>query len=253
MACTDPQEMLDFLDNGRKPSERKFRLFACACCRRVWTHLRDNRSRKALEVSERYADGQASDQELLESHDEATTASEIAESAFRRGEVDAITVNATVAISRGTAIGESARRVNPDEWWVVRQGDDVVPSARAASRFAALASTDVDKRFSDVSHKAECAAQTVLIRCIFGNPFKPAPTIGRAQLAWNERTVVRLARSAYDERHVPTGTLDNARLAVLADALEEAGFSDVDMLAHLRSPGPHVRGCWPVDCCLGKS
>jgi hypothetical protein len=47
--------------------------------------------------------------------------------------------------------------------------------------------------------------------------------------------------------------LDPERLAVLADALEEAGCAEADVLAHLRSPEEHVRGCWPVDWVLGKS
>jgi hypothetical protein len=46
--------------------------------------------------------------------------------------------------------------------------------------------------------------------------------------------------------------LDTVRLAVLADALEEAGCADPDLLGHLRGPGPHVRGCWAVDLLLGK-
>jgi hypothetical protein len=63
-------------------------------------------------------------------------------------------------------------------------------------------------------------------------------------------TVVSLARAAYDERHLPSGDLDPHRLAVLADALEEAGAHD-ELVAHLRGPGPHVRGCHVVDFCLG--
>jgi hypothetical protein len=43
------------------------------------------------------------------------------------------------------------------------------------------------------------------------------------------------------------------RLAVLADALEEAGCADALLLAHLRSPGPHVRGCFALDAVRGKS
>ena len=65
--------------------------------------------------------------------------------------------------------------------------------------------------------------------------------------------MVRLAQAAYDERHMPEGTLDKVWLAVLGDALEEAGCSDADILNHLRGPGPHVRGCWVIDLCLGKS
>jgi hypothetical protein len=64
--------------------------------------------------------------------------------------------------------------------------------------------------------------------------------------------VVALAQAAYDEREQPSGRLDVARLAVLADALEDAGCDQPDLLGHLRGPGPHVRGCWAVDLLLGK-
>src|SRR5688572_16857480 len=43
---------------------------------------------------------------------------------------------------------------------------------------------------------------------------------------------------------------DPHRLSVLADALEEAGATG-ELVAHLRSPGPHVRGCWALDLVLG--
>jgi hypothetical protein len=64
--------------------------------------------------------------------------------------------------------------------------------------------------------------------------------------------VVQLARAAYEERILPAGHLDPARLAVLADALEEAGCDNTEMLAHLRSPGPHVRGCYVIDAIMSK-
>src|SRR5262245_57779436 len=60
------------------------------------------------------------------------------------------------------------------------------------------------------------------------------------------------ARRAYEERSLPSGHLDPARLLVLADALEEAGCADADLPGHLRGPGPHVRGCWALDLILGK-
>jgi hypothetical protein len=63
--------------------------------------------------------------------------------------------------------------------------------------------------------------------------------------------VARLAVAAYEERSLPSGHLDVVRLAVLADALEDAGASG-PLLEHLHSPGPHVRGCHAVDAVLGK-
>jgi hypothetical protein len=91
-----------------------------------------------------------------------------------------------------------------------------------------------------------------LIRDVVGNPFRPAPAGTAAWRAWGDGTVVRLARAAYAERPLPEARLEPARLAVLADALEDAGCSDPDLLEHLRGPGPHVRGCWAVDLLQGK-
>ena len=62
-----------------------------------------------------------------------------------------------------------------------------------------------------------------------------------------------MAQAIYDERELPSGHLDAARLAVLADMLEEAGCTDPELLGHLRGPGPHVLGCWALDAVLGKS
>jgi hypothetical protein len=65
--------------------------------------------------------------------------------------------------------------------------------------------------------------------------------------------VRKLAEAASEKRELPAGTLDTTRLAVLADALEDAVCDQVDLLGYLRGPGPHVRGCWVVDLILGKS
>jgi hypothetical protein len=92
-----------------------------------------------------------------------------------------------------------------------------------------------------------------LLRCVFGTPFRPSPTLPPAALAWNDRTVSRLAEAIYEDRKMPEGRFDAARLAILADALLDAGCEDEGLMAHLRSLGPHVRGCWAVDAILGKS
>jgi hypothetical protein len=84
-----------------------------------------------------------------------------------------------------------------------------------------------------------------LVRDLFGPPlFRPVP-IDAAWLIWNGGTVRRLAEGIYPRRAFED-------LGVLADALEEAGCHDAEILAHCRGPGPHVRGCWPLDALLGR-
>jgi hypothetical protein len=107
--------------------------------------------------------------------------------------------------------------------------------------------------FAEVEKQRGLAAggghwQCGLLRDIIGNPFRPVGL----DPAWQTSSVLALANAAYDDRTLPAGTLEPARLAVLADALEEAGCQDADILNHLRQPGEHVRGCWVVDLLLGK-
>jgi hypothetical protein len=84
--------------------------------------------------------------------------------------------------------------------------------------------------------------QCTMIREIFGNPFRPATL----DPAWRTDTVVALARGIYDDRAFD-------RLPILADALQDAGCDNDDILNHCRDAGPHARGCWVVDLILGKS
>jgi hypothetical protein len=103
-----------------------------------------------------------------------------------------------------------------------------------------LPSSDKKNRYTEF--------QLAAVREIFGNPFRPVVL----DPGWLTPTVVSLAQAAYEERLRPTGHLDAARLAVLSDALEEAGCSDAAILGHLRGSGPHLRGCWPLDQLLNK-
>jgi hypothetical protein len=86
------------------------------------------------------------------------------------------------------------------------------------------------------------------LRDIFSNPFRPITLDD----SWLTPTVTNLAQAIYDARQLPSGLFDNQRLGVLADALEDAGCNNADILGHLRGSGEHVRGCWVVDLVLGR-
>ncbi|WP_082843222.1 hypothetical protein [Gemmata sp. SH-PL17] len=80
-----------------------------------------------------------------------------------------------------------------------------------------------------------------VIRDIFGNPFRPVVF----SASWRTDTVVSLAQQMYESR-------DFGAMPILADALQDAGCNNDDILTHCRTPGEHVRGCWVVDLVLGK-
>jgi hypothetical protein len=217
MDCTDPGEMFRVLVG--KASDRKMRLFACACCRRVW-NLLDEGSRKAVEVAERFADGQASDQELAE-------ARKLYGGPFTLTGFEVIDLpDVTSENTFGAASGAMAR------------AEMLLLSVGRAGTHAGLTPEDFMRR------DAEKAAQCDLLNDIFGNPFRPTP-IDRAWLAWNGGAVRRRAQAIYDDRAFD-------RLPLLADALQDAGCTDEGILGHCRGPGPHVRGCWVVDLLLGR-
>jgi hypothetical protein len=115
----------------------------------------------------------------------------------------------------------------------------------AANAAAQRAGEDVsDERFDeahDAARSQEVVAQAHLIRCILGNPFRPVAL----ESTWRTSTVVALAQGIYDERAFD-------RMPILADALQDAGCDNDDVLTHCRGPGPHARGCWVVDLVLGK-
>jgi hypothetical protein len=84
--------------------------------------------------------------------------------------------------------------------------------------------------------------EAALLREVFGPlPFRPVTSAS----AWQTSTVTALAQAIYDDRAFD-------RLPILADALEDAGCTNQDILNHCRQPGEHVRGCWAVDLLLGK-
>jgi hypothetical protein len=247
--CTDPQKMLEWLRHSERASERKLRLFTVACCRRIWQHLKEKRSRRLVEVAEAFADGGASLKQLRTAFERAADAQEAVH--WEGG--DAVEQSAAEAV---LGLREDL------QFPAVFEGiAEAVGEVRAGEAWARIYQTPgKDYRAQEAEHRAECDAgaaaeqevQVVLLRDLFGPlPFR-AVDIDPAWLAWNDGTVRRLAETVYAERLLPAGPLDGGRLAVLADALEDCGSTNADLLAHLRGPGPHVRGCWAVDLLLAK-
>jgi hypothetical protein len=199
--CKKPEKMLRLLSPNS--ANRKIRLFICACCRRYWDRLEDERSRQAVEWSEQFVEGQADENKRPK----------IIRAAW-----------AVVRPYRGNGPFES--------WWAA-----FAPCDRFLDR-------DLDL-WQGRDHRQR-AVMSDLLRDIIGlRPFRPI-TIDPSWLSWHGGLLVSMARRVYESR-------DFSDVPVLADALEEAGCIDADILGHCRSGGDHFRGCWVVDLLLGKS
>jgi hypothetical protein len=197
-----------------KVGRRKARLFACGCCRQMWPHVHDARLRNAVEVAERFADGNATAGEL----ERARKGADIVKGSHGYDEEDPNAQrNTVVAMVVATA--------------------DKSPSAAAGCMslyplpLAGYCGAEAE------ANALVCA----ILRDAFGNPFRPAPFNKR----WRTDTAITLARTMYDSR-------DFGAMPILADALQDAGCDSVEILNHCRGDSAHVRGCWAVDLVLGK-
>jgi hypothetical protein len=223
---TDPKAMMKFIRD--RAGDRKLRLFACACLRRL--QLAEP-SRKAVELAQRYVDGMA---EAEERRRVAAAAAEEVEAARR--------------YARAAITG----------WWD-DGGETSLEELQAAAVLVTLTESALraaDEAFSTLDSvdgyypvfmatKTKEQEQRLLLHDIFGNPFRPV-AVASAWLAWNDGVTRKLAQAIYEERAFD-------RLPILADALEEAGCVNAELLNHCRQPAEHVRGCWAIDLLLGKT
>jgi hypothetical protein len=272
LASGDQRPMLAYL-RGRA-SDRKLRLFAAACCRRVWQLITNPDWRQAVEAAELYADGAAAFERMRKLAPPGQTSHDSVEDGVKQEVRHATGTPAEWEPLWGWAGHGAVQAAAVSRGWQVAGRECPRKPASVNERMNAWGAAF--QRAKKEAEAEERRAVADLLRCIFGIPFRPVKA-DPAWLSWNDGTAVKLARVAYDDRLLPSGHLDafgflvglggsNAndrllpsghldagRLAVLADALEEAGCSNADILAHLRGPGPHVRGCWVVDLLLGKS
>lgn len=140
-------------------------------------------------------------------------------------------------VADSAAASASAPVAGAAGWWG-EEPENTTSAAWAAAFVTRRQTASVARFLGDLK---EPCRQSFSVRCIFGNPVRPVtldPT-------WLSSTVKQLAESIYQERAFD-------RLPILADALEDAGCGNVDILHHCRQPGEHARGCWVVDLVLGK-
>jgi hypothetical protein len=226
LKATNPHELLAHL--GDNAGDRKLRLVACACARRAWALLRDKRTRKAIEIAERYADGLVVAKKVILASEAAGSAVEEAPTEFD-GQIAMVgyrVTHANTAVAARETLGM------------------VINAAARLARETCLVDAEASKAWTAAA-MAELTAQAKLVRDIFGNPWRSA----KLKSSWvqdHKGAVVRLAQTIYDERAF-------ASLPKLAHALEKAGCRDSAILAHCRGTDEHVRGCWVLDLLLGKA
>jgi hypothetical protein len=232
LACRRVDEMLWFLKRGkavtRSPrGRRKLRLFACACCRQVWELIEDDAARRLVEYAEARADGN------LDAPDWAAV--EVAAAAAKvKADRDCAGLGSMALRRRVAAAITAATHTAEEESYEAAR----VGSASARSAVGGhWGPGDVNPAWEECEQK-----QVGVLRDLFGNPFRAA-VFSRA---WRTDTSIALAQQMYASR-------DFSAMPILADALEDAGCDNTEILDHCRSPGPHVRGCWCVDMVLGKA
>lgn len=225
LPCTNPVLMLAHLQQrvGFRALRRKIRLFICACRRVGWELSPAADERAAIEVAERFADGRATHAERDVTYWKL----------FQDKPLNTPQMLAMFACTADNRLGDRAYQAVSHlvrAWTEAALGPDV--PQRSGSEW---------KQWQAKHRRSVC----YYLRDLFGNPFRTISVDSR-WLEWNDRTVPKLAQAIYDERAFE-------RLPILADALEEAGCNDADILNHCRQPGEHVRGCWVIDLLLGKS
>lgn len=273
-AGREPGVMLKFL--RRHASTRKMRLFGCVCGRNVWFGLSET-GREVLEVVERYADGEVGEIEregafrslMAYVKKRAVAPPQGQRAGFADAAIGPELVPALLIMADYESLTD-ARSGRPI-LGLAEYKHDACDRTRLAARCVALAlavyPTDssqgvvellteslslvatglVDRRWGPdlgvdrYSLLAAHETQRALMGEMFVNPFRRTTT----DPSWVTSTVTGLAEGIYADRAFD-------RMPILADALEDAGCDNADILAHCRGDGPHVRGCWVVDLILGK-
>jgi hypothetical protein len=238
-----PEPLIDFLDLHGRAGDRKLTLLGLGCCHLVEDRIQNAACRAAIAATGALLERTVTEQEHRILFERAAAAYRDCFDCYSLGHVE----TRACSLAAAAAFQPTCHQT---EYWEVRMrrtGEEQYVPSKQAREVACLASLLASAGVADmregmrVELDAE-AQQADLTRCVFGNPFRPVTFFP----SWLTPTAVGLARGIYDARAFD-------RLPILADALQDAGCEDQQLLAHCRGGGPHVRGCWVVDGVLGKS
>lgn len=216
--------MLEFV--RPRTTNRKQRLFACACCRLI---VRGGRPGEAAERAAQLGERCADEGGL----DEKANFPACQELILERSETDDPVDLVLAGLATSCLLEDPLSLFAVEERVSLRERLAELP-ARVGGWLGGPGPT---------RHRARERMNEwcPVAREVFGNPFRPVTF----DPAWRTPTATALASQTYESR-------DFSAMPILADALQDAGCDSDDVLSHCRGPGSHVRGCWVVDLVLGK-
>jgi hypothetical protein len=155
----------------------------------------------------------------------------------------------------GQATSEEMFAASAQSWVDAARGATMADAWEAAQYTScygcrlAVDAVDGLSRSRAKTNAIELHKQAGVLHDLFGPwPFRAMPFIAEGVLAWNSGCVIKLAKGIYQDQD-----FSPERMGVLADALEDAGVKDEDVLGHCRQRGAvHVRGCWLIDLLTGR-
>ena len=240
LTAREPDDLLEFL--RERASDRQFRLFICACCRRFLPLMPKkpqhdlNLCEKYIAYGEKFAEGLITWPKLQSSFNEMEPVI-VSHDGYLAAYAARMATDRDIAGSTRPMLRGRNLIAHPASTGA-QYSRTVVGRLLATSKTSKGSTPTAKKRMATIAEKRY---QIEILHDIFGNPFQPITF----DPSWQTSTVISLALQVYDSR-------DFSAMPILADALQDAGCDNQDVLNHCRGPGPHTRGCWVCDLILSK-
>jgi len=241
LTAREPDDLLEFL--RERASDRQFRLFICACCRR-FLPLMPKKPEYDVKLCEKYiVHGEKFAEELItwpklqESFHEMEFV-DVSHDGYLAAYAARMAIDRDIAGSTRPMLRGRNLIAHPASTGA-QYSRTVVGRLLATSKTAKGTTPTSKKRMATVAEKRY---QIDILHDIFGNPFQPIAF----DPSWQTSTAISLALQVYESR-------DFSLMPILADALQDAGCDNSEVLNHCSGTGPHVRGCWVINRLRAKS